>query len=129
MYISGAKSDDWTCKYFSSDVNNLVGRTTLEETLSVINDSDIVVTHDSGPLHLSLLVVKKKTISIFGPVLDIARIPQYIDKNLSIVLADYNRLPPCSPCYDGKSFASCNNNLCMQEHKPEEVLNLIQKYS
>jgi heptosyltransferase II len=129
VHISGAKSDEWICKYFSSDVNNLVGTTTLEETLFIINDSDIVVTHDSGPLHLSLLVVKKKTISIFGPVLDKARIPQYLDKNLSIVLSDYNRLPSCVPCYDGRSFASCDNNLCMQEHKPEEVLHLIQKHS
>jgi ADP-heptose:LPS heptosyltransferase len=129
VYISGAKSDEWICKYFSSDVNNLVGATTLEETLSIINDVDIVVTHDSGPLHLSLLVVKKRTISIFGPVLDIARIPKGIDDNLSIVRPEYSRLPSCSPCYNGKSFALCDNNLCMQEYTSEEVLHLIQEYS
>jgi ADP-heptose:LPS heptosyltransferase len=125
VIVSGAKSDEWINKYFSNNVKNLVGKTDLESTITLIKDVDCIVTHDSGPLHMSLLLTKTKTISIFGPVLDIARIP----KNLkhSMVLSDYNRLPECSPCYSGKGFVECTDNKCMKVYKAQEVKLLIDK--
>jgi heptosyltransferase-2 len=118
VIISGAKSDSWVNKYFNKNVINLVGKTDLLETISLIQQCDLVITHDSGPLHLSLYLAKKNTIALFGPVLAEARIPfgypfAYIMRSRKFI--------SCMPCYDGKSFANCNDNICMKNISVDDV--------
>jgi len=122
VVIAGAKSDNWVSQYFESSVVNLIGQTNILETISLIEESDLVVTHDSGPLHLSLYIAKKKTIALFGPVLAEARIPE--NCNNAIVMKSKICLN-CMPCYDGKNFAKCEDNICMSNITVNEVYQKI----
>jgi len=124
VIIAGAKTDSWISEYFNENIINLVGKTNLIETIGLINDCSIVVTHDSGPLHLSLHLAKKKTIALFGPVLAEARIAVNCDN--AIVMKSTDSLN-CMPCYDGKKFAKCEDNICMQGITVENVYHQIIK--
>jgi len=124
VVVSGAKSDVWINEYFDKKVLNFVGKTDLLQTISLIKESDLVVTHDSGPLHLSLCLAKKTTISLFGPVLAEARIP--LDEPNAIIVKP-NITLNCMPCYDGKNFAKCENNICMQNITVDEVFTKIKE--
>lgn len=111
VIIAGANSDSWVSEYFDKNILNVIGKTNLLETISLIQQCDIVVTHDSGPLHLSLYLAKKKTIALFGPVLSEARVPNDYEEAIVIKTDTYLN---CMPCYDGKDFAKCDDNLCMK---------------
>jgi len=124
VIIAGARSDNWVSEYFNSKVLNLIGQTNLLETISLIRESDLVVTHDSGPLHLSLYLTKKKTIALFGPVLSEARIPE--NCNEAIVMKSKIYLN-CMPCYDGHNFTKCEDNVCMKNINVEDVYNKVIK--
>jgi ADP-heptose:LPS heptosyltransferase len=46
------------------NITDYVGKTTMPELLSIINALDILVTNDTGPLHLAI-AAKTKTVSLF----------------------------------------------------------------
>jgi len=125
VILSGSESDLWISSYFSDQVRNLIGQTTIEETIALINSAGAVVTHDSGPMHMSLLLSKTKTLSIFGPVLDSSRVPRGLEH--SQIVSNCDRLPECSPCYNGRGFPACENNKCMRVCKPKEVKAMVDK--
>jgi len=121
--IAGANTDNWTSKYFNKDVKNYIGKTNLLETIELIMEYDLVVTHDSGPLHLSLLLANKKAIALFGATPYSSFSGKGILSN-SIVLTSNKELS-CMPCYDGKNFAKCEDNVCMQNISVEDVYNKV----
>lgn len=125
VIISGGNSDKWVIDYFPKDIKNFIGKTDLDQTIELINYVDFVVTHDSGPLHMALLLSKTKVISIFGPVLSDARISK--NSQNSFVFFNSKQRPECSPCYFGKGFVNCTDNICMKVHKPLNVFNKIQE--
>ena len=47
-------------------VINLCGKSTIKELPAILNDLDLIVTNDTGTLHLSI-AMRKETVSIFGP--------------------------------------------------------------
>ncbi|MCI4624600.1 MAG: glycosyltransferase family 9 protein [Candidatus Magnetoovum sp. WYHC-5] len=119
VVITGANTDSWVCRSFKGlDVINLVGRTSILDLLALYRRADVVVTHDSGPFHIAYLAAKPKVVALFGPTKPSDFVPP-----LGFVkyLVAHERFS-CSPCYDGKTYASCNNNLCMQGISVRRVL-------
>lgn len=121
VIIAGAKSDLWVKEYFTGiDVINLIGKTNLIEMIGVFQNINYVITHDSGPLHLAGLT-NVRLIGIFGPTNPLEKMPVRQD---SFFVWINNKLA-CCPCYDGKYYANCKDNICMKMITPDDIYNII----
>jgi heptosyltransferase-2 len=118
VVLAGGKEDQWVTEYFKNlPVHNLIGRTSLPELWKLMNQSNLVVSHDTGPLHMAL-TGKAGVIGIFGPTPLSAIIPSGRENTVPL-----HAMPEvaCAPCYSGKNYAPCNRPLCMESIIPELV--------
>ena len=121
VILVGSDSDKWVNEAFNNlKVTNLIGKTDLIELLGILRQADVVVTHDTGTLHLAQLA-SKKIIALFGPTNPYEKI-QKSDSNI-IIWKPENLA--CCPCYDGKTYAECKQNKCMDKITVKEVLEVI----
>lgn len=121
IILTGSKDDVWAYDTFKEiPVINLIGKTSLIELISLYNKCDLLITHDTGLLHIAKLS-EIRTIALFGPVNPMER----VGKNENIDWIWIGNELPCSPCYNGKSFADCENNICMKNISVEMVLTKI----
>ena len=98
-------------------VFSLVGKISLKDLVSLINQARLVVSVDTGPMHIAS-ALKKKTVALFGPTSPKRTGPwggtfKVIQKNL-----------PCVPCFKKK----CNIKECMKKITPEEVKEAIKNF-
>ncbi|MGV3710370.1 MAG: glycosyltransferase family 9 protein [Gemmatimonas sp.] len=101
---------------------DLTGRTTLLELIALINSAHSVVTHDSGTMHLALLL-DRPTVALFGPTVPVERIPEGAR---ATVLSRAAGLA-CAPCYDGAGYASCSDNLCINRVPVASVVEAVER--
>lgn len=119
VVLLGGPGDRWVSEYFSElIVVDLVGQTGLTDMVALLDKASCAVTHDSGPIHLAS-ITSVPLVGIFGAtsanaVLSLSRLN-------TVVLQSENRIA-CSPCYDGRSYADCDNNICMQMTSVNQVL-------
>jgi len=109
--ISGAVSGSYADK-----VINSAGELTIPELICMIRNAAIMVTNDTGPMHMAF-ALKKKTVSLFGP----CHPQQYghAVNNISIYKEVY-----CSPCVHEFAIPPCHgDNQCMKMISVDEVLN------
>lgn len=104
---------------------NLAGKTTLEESGAIIEQSQLLISGDSGVLHMGV-GLNKVTVSLFGPGIERKWAPQG-DKHIVI-----NKHLACSPCTTFGYTPQCPDNAaCMQHIQVEEVfagaMSLIEK--
>ena len=101
---------------------DLTGRTSLAELAAVISRCDVLVSGDSGPLHLAI-ALGKRVVGLYGPTDPVLSGP-YADDAI-IVTAGI----PCSPCYDLRAPADCpfGDTLCMDWITPRQVLEAVLK--
>ena len=102
--------DDWNCKYYilgtkneiklakhlisltNIKVQNLCGNFTIKELVIALDEMDLVITNDSGPMHISA-ALRKPQIAIFGathPILGFAP----LNKEAKILSTNID----CQPC-------------------------------
>ena len=114
----GNAGDEWVRPHFSSvSVTNLIGRTSIPETLALFAGSDLVVAHDTGPMHLARLV-GARLIALFGPTPPTSFVAP--DETTTVLWGGEHLA--CRPCYDGREFADCANNECMSSISVDVVL-------
>lgn len=89
---------------------NHIGTLSLPDTLRALADVDVVVSHDTGPLHFARLV-RTPAVALFGPTDPRA----FIGEDDQITVLWGGARLPCRPCYDGVTYARCSSNLCMQD--------------
>jgi heptosyltransferase-2 len=119
IVLTGGIDDDWVSPVFKDlPVLNLIGKTSIPDLISIFSECKLIITHDSGPLHLAKLA-GTPTIGLFGPVNPFERISE--GEPIQVIWG--GRELACCPCYDGKSFASCLNNICMQRITVDMVYN------
>ncbi len=110
--------------YLKVKTYNLIGRTSFLELAGVLQESELFVGSDSGPLYIAE-AVGTKTVSIFGPT----------DPRLVAPRGKDHRViwkpPPCAPCYTPKTahqdFSKCpiGTHECIKSIDIEEVLSAI----
>lgn len=123
VVISGAPSDQWIVSYFDGlPVINLVGKTSLDGLLYLFSKSDVVVTHDSGPMHLAGMT-DCRIIALFGPTNPDEKIPRREGVRYIWEKDRYS----CCPCYDGKNYAPCKDNVCLKNISSERVFRKIKE--
>ena len=118
IVLVGDSSDEWVRAAFDSvGVLDLVGRTDLQTLVALFRRCAAVVTHDSGPLHLARLA-PARVVALFGPTP-----PSVFFRPAATAAVLWpGAALPCAPCYDGRDFAACADNRCMQMIETAEVL-------
>ncbi len=95
---------------------NLAGKTSLVETAAIIEKSSVLLSGDSGILHIGV-GLGRPTVSLFGPGIAKKWAPR---GDMHIVL---NKRLPCSPCTKFGYTPKCRINArCMSEIRVEEVI-------
>ena len=118
VVLIGGPGDAWVQPLFAPlPVVDLIGKCTLPQTLALLEDSDLLITHDTGPLHLAGLT-RVNILSIFGPTDPRGRLPQRAGTAAMWGGEGF----ACRPCYDAHSFAPCPANDCMAQITPAMVL-------
>jgi heptosyltransferase-2 len=118
LIVLGAPSDKWVEPYFSGiSYQNAIGKLSLLECIALLKKTAVFITHDSGPLHLAKLA-GCPTIALFGPTNPY----EFHNQSENIHVFWEGGKLPCAPCYDGKGYAQCAQNLCLQRIRPETVI-------
>jgi 3-deoxy-D-manno-octulosonic-acid transferase/heptosyltransferase-1 len=99
-----------------SETVNLAGKTSLLDLACLYKQAMMVITTDSGPMHLAA-AVGTPVIALFGPT-DPVRTGPY-GKGHTIIKTDL----ACSPCF----LKKCPTKKCMQDISPEQVLEVIEQ--
>jgi ADP-heptose:LPS heptosyltransferase len=101
-------------------VINTSGKLTLKELIALIDGCSLMITNDSGPLHIAF-ALKKRTIALFGPCS-----PKEYSAYQNVLFIYKNIY--CSPCVHYFVISPCNgNNQCMKLISTEEVFQTVKK--
>lgn len=92
----------------------------ITEAATVMNKSELVITTDSGPMHVAA-ATNTPVISLFGPTLTSKNGPW---RSEGVVLQDSK----CNSCLYTENFTKCTDNKCMKTITPEQVLDQAQYY-
>lgn len=118
IVLVGDAGDDWVRPQFADiPTTDIIGRASLPETLRQLGGCDLVISHDTGPMHLARLA-RVPVLALFGPTTPSQFV---IDDDLTTVLWGGEHLA-CRPCYDGREFADCRDNQCMSSIAADIVL-------
>ena len=115
VVLTGGPGDDWVRPAFGrlgspETLVDIIAKLALPEVISVFNDCDLVVSHDTGPLHLAGLS-EAALVAIFGPTDPHDFLPRR--NNVRALWGGEGFA--CRPCYDGRKFAPCRDNGCMRQ--------------
>ena len=102
---------------------DFTGRTTLLELAGILNAADVVITHDSGALHLAQLL-GRPVVALFGPTVPNERIPHFA--RTTVVTRAMGLA--CAPCYDGHSYADCALNICLTRAPVAAVIDAVRAF-
>jgi len=120
VILLGAESDKSNSEIISRNIVNgvidLTGRTTLEETAAVMKRCKVIITHDSGPMHLAS-AMQVPVISIFGPTDP----REYYPLNSGGHYFWNAENIECAPCYEDGRFPDCNDPICIKAVTVEQV--------
>jgi lipopolysaccharide heptosyltransferase II len=99
---------------------DLTGQTTLPELAALLAACAVVVSGDSGPMHVAE-AVGARLVVLHGPTNPKESGPYNLDPTCTTII---KRDLPCQPCYDSRATAECRfgNPLCMKGITPAEVL-------
>jgi len=106
---------------------NASGRTNIRELFALIEMSYLMITNDSGPMHIASLY-DRNIAAFFGPETPVVYGP--LNKNTLIFYSEDIYCSPCLNVYDSKQSLyreTCVKNNCLLEFKPEEVYALTEK--
>ena len=122
IVLAGGPDDAWaSASFVDVPVTDLIGKLSLVETLSLLDSADVTVTHDTGPLHLAG-ITRTAIVTIFGPTDPRGRLPQVPN---AVALWGGEGFA-CRPCYDGRDYAPCPHNGCMEQVTPAMALGEVQ---
>jgi heptosyltransferase-2 len=133
VVLTGSKEDAWVREAFGellnsnatstkSAVRDCIGRTTLPELLALYDACDAVVTHDTGSLHVAA-ISRAQVLAIFGPT----AMGNFLPRRAGVRGIWGGERLPCRPCYDGRDFAPCPRNVCMEDVTVERVLHELEE--
>ncbi|MCX6644767.1 MAG: lipopolysaccharide heptosyltransferase II [bacterium] len=119
VVLIGGPGDKQSCAeiktLMKSDSLDLSGETSLPELSAILKLCDLLVTNDSGPMHIGQ-AVGTKVIAIFGPT-DPARCGPWLSK-IEPVQLDID----CIRCYKKE----CSHMSCMKNLEKDRVIRVIE---
>lgn len=101
-----------------ANVFNKCGSYDLEQFFEIISTAKLLVTNDSGPMHMAFSF-KLPTVCLFGPV----HPDQYVSLSNPLITRVIYKKILCSPCIHQTEFPPCRgDNVCMKLITVPEVL-------
>jgi len=124
LVLLGGPDDAWASHFFAKlPVINLIGKTSLVQLVKIFSKASVIITHDTGPLHLATLTATP-LVTLFGPTPAVAVAPLG-RSSMQIFTADAS--VTCAPCYDGFSYAVCDDAICMKSISVDAVLQSVNE--
>ena len=105
-------------KYGVKNYQNLADKTSIVELINQIENLDLFVTGDSGPMHLAA-ALQVPTVAIFGPTND-KETSQWMSIKSTIVKKDLE----CQPCM--KRTCPLNHHNCMKMVEVSDILGAVE---
>jgi lipopolysaccharide heptosyltransferase I len=99
---------------------NAVGRTTVRQLVGLTTVMDVLITPDSGPMHVAA-AVGTPTIALFGPT-DPLRVGP-LGAGHQVLDAPV----PCGPCFRSGKFPNCPKALCLEGVEVFHVMDAVQR--
>lgn len=134
IYLLGIKSEltlantVYNSSIHKEQINNLCGQTTIDKLPKIINSLDLLITNDTGTMHLAI-ALKKKTISLFSPT-DYKIFGPYQDFNLHTIIQKdgefINTLPKKSRNQDAMKLISIEEVYKAVENKICEINTCVE---
>ena len=124
VVILGGSNDLKDSEYFTRllhdrDYLDLIGKTAMEETINIISSLDLLVSADSGLMHIAY-GVGTKTVSLFGAGIQNKWAPQGTDNHI------INKNLSCSPCTSFGYTPKCPIGVkCLAEIDADEVFKTV----
>ncbi|OGS21273.1 MAG: lipopolysaccharide heptosyltransferase II [Elusimicrobia bacterium RIFOXYA2_FULL_39_19] len=103
----------------NTNLINLTGQLSLKQTAALMAHCKLVISNDSGLLHLAI-ASGTKTVSIFGPTSPYDKFPKNDNNTFFFKAAE------CSPCYVNGNFPNCIDHSCMKQILPEAVFSKVE---
>ena len=127
VVLLGGPGDTWVRDDFAAlaghpRLTDLIGRTSLPELVSTCDTCDLVLSHDTGPLHLAGLSLAP-VLALFGPTDP----GSFLPRRDGVRVLWGGEGFACRPCYDGRDFAPCESNGCMQSIATDTVLRVMDE--
>ena len=131
VVLLGGKEDAWVRAEFGEVLANgvvagmlidAIGELTLPEVVAVCDSCDVVVSHDTGPMHLAGLS-RAALVGLFGPTDP----GNFLPRRPGVRGLWGGEGFACRPCYDGAVFAPCTDNGCMQQITVAMVLGQVDE--
>lgn len=120
IVLLGGQEDLTAAEHIASNMRNrplmLTGRLTVLQLAEAIKRCNVMVTGDTGPMHLAC-AVKTPVVALFGPAVPHESGPGYMDGNVVI-----RNVPACPGC---DKYVCRNNRKCMIEITADEVANAV----
>jgi len=121
VVLLGGPDDTWVRpEFLGLEVIDAIGRLSLPEVVSACDTCDVVVSHDTGPMHLAGLS-NALLVGLFGPTDPGSFLPRR--EGVRGIWGGEGFA--CRPCYDGRNFAPCLDNGCMQQITTSMVIRQI----
>lgn len=122
IMLLGGQDDKILCqeieKNAKSCIMNFAGKTNLGQLMALLEFADIVISIDSGPMHIAS-AIGKPIIALFSG--------QNLIENWAPLTEKYKIISKkltCSPCFKSK----CSNNLCMKLITADEIIEAAKCY-
>lgn len=109
------------------DVHDLTGLTTVGDLIAILANASVVVTGDSGPLHVAV-AVGTPVVAIHGPTDPAVCGPIVTTPDRAIILG---ATLACRPCYTLARVADCplGHAICQDLITPRQVLTAISRFA
>lgn len=125
IVLIGAKNEaDYVTQFHERfddlHISSVAGKTTFNQLMSVLDHAELLITNDTGPLHLAASL-GKPTVALFGPCAPV----QYgaMDKVVPVYKELY-----CSPCVHEFDIPPClGDNQCMKQIGTEQVMKAVEQ--
>lgn len=125
IWLFGSKQDVWATNHIASELqheqcDNWAGKLTLDDTVDLLSQSAVVLSNDSGLMHVAA-ALDKPIFALYGPTSP-AFTPPLSNKAAIISLH-----LPCQPCF--KRTCPLKHHHCMVQLTPDLVLEKMQHFS
>jgi heptosyltransferase-2 len=126
IFLFGTKEEEDLISYIQNKVKTKTYNTisfTLSQTIALINKLSLMISNDTGPMHIAA-AQGIKTIGLFGP--ETPEIFAPFGKN-NISLFKKIHCSPCIKIYKGRHI-NCQDNICMKKISVDDVFDVVSNF-